>query len=229
MQRKLKTPEYNDIDERHRVVMIKAETTQIAVHDLEKYYNALDKALLSYHGIKIAEINGIIRELWTLTYKGEDITNIALQSGQEGASKANKSYNYRVVMTKGSTQMDMRGRCSAGQRVLASIVIRLALAETFCVNCGCLALDEPTVNLDWNNKRGLAIALAQIIASRAQQSNFQLIIITHDEDFVSILKTELSTLTGFAMPEKYFKVRREEAVDGKHYSKIDAIDWDELL
>jgi DNA repair protein RAD50 len=226
MQRKLKTPEYNDIDERHRVVMIKAETTQIAVHDLEKYYNALDKALLSYHGIKIAEINGIIRELWTLTYKGEDITNIALQSGQEGASKANKSYNYRVVMTKGSTQMDMRGRCSAGQRVLASIVIRLALAETFCVNCGCLALDEPTVTLDWNNKRGLAIALAQIIASRAQQSNFRLIIITHDEDFVSILKTELSTLTGFAMPEKYFKVRREEAVDGKHYSKIDAIDWD---
>lgn len=34
--------------------------------------------------------------------------------------------------------MDMRGRCSAGQRVLASIVIRLALAETFGVSCGCL-------------------------------------------------------------------------------------------
>lgn len=47
-------------------------------------------------------------------------------------------------MSKGSTKLDMRGRCSAGQRVLASIVIRLALAETFCVNCGCIALDEPT-------------------------------------------------------------------------------------
>lgn len=81
----------------------------------------------------------------------------------------------------------MRGRCSAGQRVLASIVIRLALAETFCVNCGCIALDEPTVNLDYNNKRGLAIALAQIIASRAQQSNFQLVVITHDEEFVTMV------------------------------------------
>ena len=189
----------------------------------------MSQALLRFHSLKIAEINKIIRDLWCLTYKGEDITNIELVSGQEGASRASRSYNYRVVMTKGATQMDMRGRCSAGQRVLASIVIRLALAETFCVNCGCIALDEPTVNLDHNNKRGLAIALAQIISSRAQQSNFQLILITHDEDFVAMMKTELSSQTGFVMPEKYFQVRREEGTDGKFYSKIDAIDWDELV
>jgi DNA repair protein RAD50 len=189
----------------------------------------ISQALLRFHSLKIAEINKIIRDLWCLTYKGEDITNIELVSGQEGASRASRSYNYRVVMTKGATQMDMRGRCSAGQRVLASIVIRLALAETFCVNCGCIALDEPTVNLDHNNKRGLAIALAQIISARAQQSNFQLILITHDEDFVAMMKTELSSQTGFVMPEKYFQVRREEGTDGKFYSKIDAIDWDELV
>ena len=35
-------------------------------------------------------------------------------------------------MTKGEAELDMRGRCSAGQKVLASLVIRLALAETFC-------------------------------------------------------------------------------------------------
>jgi DNA repair protein RAD50 len=85
------------------------------------------------------------------------------------------------------------------------------------------------VNLDFNNKRGLAIALAQIVAARAQQSNFQLILITHDEDFVGMMKTELSSQTGFSMPEKYFQVRREEGTDGKFYSKIDAIDWDELV
>jgi len=50
------------------------ETTQLAVKDLEKYHNALDKALLKFHSLKIAEINKIIRDLWTLTYKGEDIT-----------------------------------------------------------------------------------------------------------------------------------------------------------
>lgn len=165
----------------------------------------------------------------TSSHAGEDISSIELVSGQEAGSRAQKSYNYRVVMTKGTSKLDMRGRCSAGQRVLASIVIRLALAETFCINCGCIALDEPTVNLDHRTKKGLAVALAQIIASRSQQRNFQLILITHDEEFVAMMKTELSTLTGFSMPEKYFQVRREIASDGKYYSKISAVDWDELV
>jgi DNA repair protein RAD50 len=179
--------------------------------------------------VKIREINKIIKELWMMTYKGEDITDIEIQSGQEPGSRAAKSYNYRVVFRKGGAQMDMRGRCSAGQRVLTSIVIRLALAETFGVNCGVVALDEPTVNLDYDNKKGLAVALAHIVASRSQQRNFQLIMITHDEEFVAMMKTELTAMTGFSMPEKYFQVCREESPDGKFYSKIHAIDWDELV
>lgn len=86
-------------------------------------------------------------------------------------------------MVKGSNELDMRGRCSAGQKVLAmpshwcfyrlylygiywmqvlaSIIIRLALAETFCVNCGVIALDEPTSNLDIENIESLADALSE--------------------------------------------------------------------
>ena len=62
-------------------------------------------------------------------------------------------------MMKDNVEMDMRGRCSAGQKVLASIIIRLALAESFSTNCGVLALDEPTTNLDRDNIHSLAIAL----------------------------------------------------------------------
>lgn len=228
LKRKLLQPEYKQVDEEYRIAKIKLDTTETAAKDIEKYHGALDKALQRFHSIKIGEINNIIRDLWTLTYKGEDISNIQIVSGEESGSRSTRSYNYRVVMFKGSAQMDMRGRCSAGQRVLASIVIRLALAETFCVNFGCIALDEPTVNLDYNNKRGLAIALAQIIASRSQQSNFQLILITHDEDFVLMMKNELSSHVNVSMPEKYFQVRREEGADGKFYSKIDAIDCEFL-
>ena len=84
-------------------------------------------------------------------------------------------------MDKGGIKLDMRGRCSAGQKVaimslvqhiftfvfaifgkvLASLVIRLALAETFCLNCGVLTLDEPTTNLDSENVEALAQALAE--------------------------------------------------------------------
>ncbi len=78
----------------------------------------------------------------------------------------------------------MRGRCSSGQKVLASLLIRLALAETFCLQCGVLALDEPTTNLDSANVRAFAAALTEIINKRREQKNFQLILITHDEQFV---------------------------------------------
>lgn len=100
-----------------------------------------------------------------------------------------KSFNYRVVMIQNGVELDMKGkslgdtyftdnhqfigRCSAGQRVLACIIIRLALAESFCVNCGILALDEPTTNLDRFNIKGLAEALSYLIKFRKQQKNFQ--------------------------------------------------------
>ena len=67
------------------------------------------------------------------------------------------------------------------RQVLACLIIRLALAETFCLNCGILALDEPTTNLDAANASSLAEALRQIMENRRAQSNFQLVIITHDE------------------------------------------------
>ena len=66
-------------------------------------------------------------------------------------------------------------------QVLACLIIRLALAETFCLNCGILALDEPTTNLDAENSASLAEALRNIMLTRREQENFQLVIITHDE------------------------------------------------
>lgn len=100
--------------------------------------------------------------------------------------------------------MDMRGRCSAGQKVLASIIIRLALAECFSANCGLIALDEPTTNLDRDNIESLAQSLKEIIEYRRQQSNFQLVVITHDEDFLR--QMECSKFTG-----NYYRVSRDAA------------------
>ena len=44
-------------------------------------------------------------------------------------------------------------------QVLASLVIRLALAEVFCRKCAVLALDEPTANLDKENMESLVGSL----------------------------------------------------------------------
>ena len=181
------------------------KTLELGCADLDKYYQALDKALVSYHAEKMREVNEIAKHLWEQvwltieklnfrrpvlllsinwqTYKGQDIERIEIRADEAGK----KSYNYRLLMRKGSAELDMRGRCSAGQKVLASLIIRLALAETFCLNCGILALDgkthwpcqficygcnqywvescyaEPTTNLDTENIKSLCIALQEII------------------------------------------------------------------
>lgn len=175
--------DYKDAASKYKEAHIKVETTKAAVEDLARYGGALDKAIMRYHGLKMEEINSIIGELWQKTYRGTDVDTILIRSDNENA-KGNRSYNYRVCMVKQGAEMDMRGRCSAGQKVLASIIIRLALAECFGVNCGLIALDEPTTNLDRDNIRSLAESLHDIIRTRQQQANFQLIVITHDEEFL---------------------------------------------
>lgn len=111
---------FDDIEEKHRQSMIAYETTLIAQKDLDKYHKALDAALMRYHTLKIQEINQIIRDLWRRCYTGNDIDMIEIRSdveGEEPSGRALRNYNYRVVMIREGTELDMRGRCSAGQKV----------------------------------------------------------------------------------------------------------------
>jgi DNA repair protein RAD50 len=159
-RKELNTDIYRDVEEIYRKLWIEVKTGEMAHNDLEKYAKALDHAIMKYHSLKMEEINKIIKDLWINTYQGCDIDTIEIRSDCEDTS-GSRSYNYRVVMIKSETELDMRGRCSAGQKVLASLVIRLALAETFCLNCGILALDEPTTNLDHANIESLAESLSK--------------------------------------------------------------------
>ncbi|KAF3932777.1 hypothetical protein ABW19_dt0207092 [Dactylella cylindrospora] len=194
--------DYKDAKKNFHEGQIRLQTTTVANEDLGKYQAALDKAVMKYHSLKMEEVNRIIDDLWKKTYKGTDVDTILIRSEQENA-KGNRLYNYRVCMLKQDAELDMRGRCSAGQKVLASIIIRLALAECFGTNCGLIALDEPTTNLDRDNSRALAQSLHDIINYRQAQKNFQLIVITHDEDFLRDMKCNQFT-------EYYYRVSRNE-------------------
>ncbi|KAF2112071.1 AAA domain-containing protein [Lophiotrema nucula] len=210
--------DYKEAAYKYREAHIKVETTKAAVEDLGRYGGALDKAIMKYHTLKMEEINCIVEELWRQSYQGTDVDTIRIRSDNE-TGKGNRSYNYRVVMVKQEVEMDMRGRCSAGQKVLASIVIRLALAECFGTNCGLIALDEPTTNLDQQNIKGLAESLSEIIKARRKQANFQLIVITHDEQFLRDMDcadyTEHYWRVG-RNPEQKSVIRRQYISDVSH-------------
>ena len=49
-----------------------------------------------------------------------------------------------------------------------------------------LALDEPTTNLDQSNVESLARFLSDLIEQRREDNKFQLIVITHDKEFLKM-------------------------------------------
>lgn len=70
-------------------------------------------------------VNDLVMLLWPrLTARSRhlppDIEYIEIRSDVDdnlSAGVKRRTYNYRVVMVKGDTALDMRGRCSAGQKV----------------------------------------------------------------------------------------------------------------
>ena len=208
LEGELSSDKYSLAESRYRKKSIEARCRYHVINDLNKYYIALDWAIMRFHQERMRVINRMIRELWRATYRGNDIDYIEIDTdgGAElsmaGADKR-KVVNYRVVMVKNETKLDMRGRCSAGQKVLASLIIRLALAETFSASCGMIALDEPTTNLDRENIESLAQALSDLVAKRSIQRNFQLIVITHDEELID-------QLSRIDQVDYYYRVSRDE-------------------
>ena len=107
--------------------------------------------------------------------------------------------------------MAMRDHCSAGQKALASIVVRLALAKVLAVSCGILDLDEPCTNLDEDNAAALSASLNELV-----DTNLQLVVITRDMAFARRL---LHSNTCTWMVE----------MDDKHYSQIRKLETGEGL
>ena len=207
LEEELNAEKYRSAESRYKRKSIEARCRYHVINDLNKYYIALDWSIMRFHQERMRVINRIIRELWRTTYRGNDIDYIEIETEDgldalAGADKR-KNVNYRVVMVKNETKLDMRGRCSAGQKVLASLIIRLALAETFSNSCGMIALDEPTTNLDRENIESLAQALADLVAKRSSQRNFQLIVITHDEELID-------HLSRIDQVDYFFRVSRDE-------------------
>lgn len=201
--------------EMYKSSLIKEIVEKHVVEDIDKYHSALDQAIMTIHQEKMSRLNSVIGHLWKGTYQGSDIETIFVNAENDGpkttaAASARRTFDYNVVMkrTDGAT-LNMRGRASAGQRVLASLIIRLALAECFC-DCGILALDEPTTNLDRRNIKKFAQMLGELAHNASHQLKTQFIIITHDSEFVE-------QLCNFGSIESFYHVSKND----KGYSTVE--------
>ena len=189
---------YGETNSEYTRCVAEVRAYEFAIKDLEKCGQCLDKAIVEHHKTKLEELNGILFDLWNSTYQGGDIETIELRSD----SKDLRTCGYSLYMIKGGVPVEMRGRCSAGQKTLASIVVRIALTEAFAVGCNILALDEPTTNLDIENSRSLARMLSKLSNRR---KNMQMIVITHDEEFVNAMDQ--------SSVEYFYRLRRDSKGD----------------
>lgn len=198
---------FKDAEKNYTSTFAELKVMEVALSDIDNGVLAIDKSIVEFHSRMLEEINSVLKDLWSSTYKGNDIEYIEIQADASDT----KSYNYKINMVKNGCELDMRSRSSAGQKVIASILIRLALSEAFGSSCSLLTLDEPTTNLDQENIESLAQTLSSLIERRKGNDLFQLVIITHDEQFVKLLCRDNC--------DEYYKLRRNgrgDSVIEKH-------------
>lgn len=92
----------------------------------------MDDSIIQYHAQKMEQINSILNDLWPRVYQGNDIETIQIKwvllklliwnsphfrSQPSAGNDKRKSYDYSVIMIVDQVEIEMRDRCSAGQKV----------------------------------------------------------------------------------------------------------------
>jgi DNA repair protein RAD50 len=196
---------YRPCEKEYLLKKMEMDAKEAAARDVEKIARALENTVSRLHKEKMDEVNKSLAEIWSEVYHGGDITCIEIEAAFDEESKRKKGYSYSIVMVTGEKRMEMKGRCSMGQKVLASIVIRLALAEVFSSSARILALDEPTTNLDREHIVNLAQQLGKLIEIN-DRKYLQMIIITHDLELIKLLQKYTPSYYEISRNEDRFSV-----------------------
>ena len=118
----------------------------MAVDDLgDQYHVALDKALMRYE-MKISKSIASSRSCGRSRIVVKTLKLWPFQQAHQAG------YDQPLVQlpccgAQRGRRLDMPGRCSAGQKVLADLLFDLHWLKRSCVDCGILALDEPTTKI----------------------------------------------------------------------------------
>lgn len=195
----------------------KIACNKIIQTDLESLSICFQHSITTFHNQMIVKINEVLKSRWRLIYQGSDIEYIELVDEEIKKSKEKRAFNYYIGMCKSGVRMKMREKSSSGQRALASIILRMTLAELFVKDLAFIALDEPTANLDTRNAESLAKAIGIYVKRRLKSGlNLQWIIITHNDQFLRILNAECSPY--------YYRIN----LDNENCSAISKVSFQDL-
>ncbi len=149
------------------------KTLKLVLDDCKILQNAFRETQLVLRREFVKAINDLMGESWSSIYPYGDFTGVRFLIEQEGAAKG----DYSLQLREKGGWVDVEGMASGGERSLACLALRIALARVLVPNLRWLVLDEPTHNLDDRGISELAIALRERIVDIIDQT----LLITHEE------------------------------------------------
>ncbi|OXA62488.1 DNA repair protein RAD50 [Folsomia candida] len=173
--------------------------------------------ILTKHQEMVAEINQYLADKWESLFPYDDIPSISLSQVEikhEGVRRVDYNYHFNMD-TSADGELKMRGRSSHGEKILAALIIRCALAKKFGPNCEILAFDEPMGGLDGDMGRGLVDHFSSIT------DKTQVIVTTHSLEFAKALVSK-----GNAVGEEvgFYRVEKEGGRSKFHEGFGDLLD-----
>ncbi|KAH0573566.1 RAD50 DNA repair protein RAD50 [Spironucleus salmonicida] len=139
----------------------------------------LKTAITTFQDSCFTRANSILESLWVQVYSRKDIETIKL-------SRNVQKQTLEILGLSNHEWRPLTGMISAGQKALASILIRVALVSALNVGVAIFSTDEPTNFLDEGNEGELARVLAEFCA----KSQLQFLVITHSESFGERIMSE---------------------------------------
>lgn len=124
LQKELAGKMLKNVEADYKKELVKLVTFKSCAKDLERYAATMDYAMMKYHKQKMMRVNSFIREYWMKIYEGNDIDFIEIQTDTVASTDKRRSYNYKLIQSKEGVALDMRNRCSAGQKVNQCIAVK---------------------------------------------------------------------------------------------------------
>lgn len=159
---------------------------KVITDNLAKFKNALAETQVELRNALVGSINEIMHDIWPDLYPYGDYQSIRLDVESD-------DYMLKVKTSSpdGEAWEDVEAIASGGERSIACLAMRVALALVLAPNLKWLILDEPTHNIDQNGLNKFVKAINDVLPRIIDQ----VFIITHDETLKQVVNARMYVFT----------------------------------
>lgn len=168
------------------VIQERIETRRNHMSNMNKFRTALLETEAQLRNNLVTSINALMQNIWSELYPYADYSAIRLN-----AKKDDYALEASIGTESGERAwIEIDGIASGGERSVASLTMRIALAMVIVPNLRWLILDEPTHNIDENGINKFIEVLGNSLPKVVEQ----IFIITHDNALKNISSARIYQL-----------------------------------